>query len=481
MSNKVAIYVRVSTLEQAEHGYSVGEQISKLEKYCDVRGWHVYDQYVDGGFSGSNIDRPGIDRLVSDAKSKKFDLVLVYKLDRLSRSQKDTLFLIEDVFSANGVDFVSINENFDTSTAFGKAMIGILSVFAQLEREQIKERMTLGKLGRAKSGKTTAWTKVPFGYDYNPETGALELNPIQAVVVKSIFDDYLAGTSVTKLRDHLNEAGHVGKDRAWSYRSLRFVLDNQVYAGYVRFGDQLFDGLHEAIVSRETFDAVQLELIKRQQTAAKKFNPRPFKAKYMLSGAARCGYCGAPMSTVLRNKKKDGTRQRIYQCVNRFPRKTQGVTVYNDNKKCDSGFYLMDEIEAAVIGEVAKLQTDPAALDGLLSSNEAPVVDLDALKKQAATVDSKIKKLTDLYMNDLLSLDDLKSRTENLQADKKLIEAKIREVEASDSSAVVSNVQAVLGSGLISSLDYEGQKRVVNQLIEKVDVTAETVRIHWKF
>ncbi|MCC9983335.1 recombinase family protein, partial [Streptococcus agalactiae] len=165
--NKVAIYVRVSTTMQAEEGYSIDEQIDKLTSYCKIKDWTVYDIYKDGGFSGGNIERPAMERLISDAERKKFDTVLVYKLDRLSRSQKDTLFLIEEVFGKNDISFLSLNESFDTSTAFGKAMIGILSVFAQLEREQIKERMLLGKIGRAKTGKAMMFSKVSFGYTYD--------------------------------------------------------------------------------------------------------------------------------------------------------------------------------------------------------------------------------------------------------------------------------------------------------------------------
>ena len=152
--NKVAIYVRVSTTNQAEEGYSIDEQKDKLKSYCQIKDWNVYKVYTDGGFSGSNTERPALEKLIKDAKNKKFDTVLVYKLDRLSRSQKDTLYLIEEVFIKNGIEFLSLQENFDTSTPFGKAMIGLLAVFAQLEREQIKERMQLGKLGRAKSGKS---------------------------------------------------------------------------------------------------------------------------------------------------------------------------------------------------------------------------------------------------------------------------------------------------------------------------------------
>lgn len=147
---RVAIYIRVSTTEQAEEGFSVPAQKEKLINYCKAREWIISDIYIDPGYSGSNINRPAIQKLITEIKN--FDIVLVYKLDRLSRSQKDTLHLIEDVFLNNKVDFVSLSEAFDTFTPFGRASIGILSVFAQLERENIKEWSKLGKKERAKNG-----------------------------------------------------------------------------------------------------------------------------------------------------------------------------------------------------------------------------------------------------------------------------------------------------------------------------------------
>ena len=147
----VALYVRVSTDIQVD-GYSIDEQLERLEKYCDAKDWIIYNKYIDPGFTGSNINRPGLTKLLQDIHKGKIDLVLVYKLDRLSRSQKDTLYLIEEEFLPNNVDFISMTENFDTSTPFGKAMIGILSVFAQLERENIKTRLAMGHVGRAKAG-----------------------------------------------------------------------------------------------------------------------------------------------------------------------------------------------------------------------------------------------------------------------------------------------------------------------------------------
>ena len=159
----VGIYVRVSTAEQAKDGYSIGEQLDRLTKYCNAMNWTIAKTYTDAGHSGATIVRPALQRMIKDVQSGCLEKVVVYKLDRLSRSQKDTLYLIEDVILASGADFVSMCENFDTATPFGKAMIGILAVFAQLEREQIKERMGMGKLARAKEGKYGGSCNVPIG------------------------------------------------------------------------------------------------------------------------------------------------------------------------------------------------------------------------------------------------------------------------------------------------------------------------------
>lgn len=483
MNNKVAIYVRVSTTDQAEEGYSIGEQIDKLEKYCEIMGFVVAEIYTDAGFTGSNIDRPEMQRLINDVKHSKFDTVLVYKLDRLSRSQKDTLYLIEDVFNAHDVGFMSLQEKFDTTTAFGKAMIGILSVFAQLEREQIKERMQLGKLGRAKAGKSMMWSKVAFGYIHVPETGILEINPLQAEVVKQIFTDYLDGISITKLRDKLNEAGYIGKDRPWSYRTLRQTLDNPVYCGQIKFNNTVFDGLHDPIISRELFDNVQDELVKRQKEAFEQnHNARPFQSKYMLSGILKCGYCKSPQGIIMRSLKKGETeRRRDYQCNARFQRKTKGVTIYNGGKKCDSGFYHALDIEADVISQIAHIQADEKVLIDLIEENAEPVIDTSEFEKQVKSINNKIKKLSDLYMNDMITLDEMKLKSEKLKFDKQALQTKIQSSNLTAPDDTLKMVKSFLGKQPIESLDYEGQKKIVNQLIDNVFVTAESVEIHWKF
>ena len=476
--NKVAIYVRVSTTSQAEEGYSIEEQIDKLESYCKIKDWTVYKVYTDGGFSGSNTERPALERLIKDADKKKFDTVLVYKLDRLSRSQKDTLFLIEDVFIKNGIEFLSLQENFDTSTPFGKAMIGLLSVFAQLEREQIKERMQLGKLGRAKAGKSMMWAKTSYGYDYHKETGTMTINPVRSLAIKFIFESYLSGRSITKLRDDLNEK--FPKEKPWNYRAVRKILDNPVYCGYNQFMGEIYKGNHEPIISKEVYDKTQKELKIRQRTAAENVNPRPFQAKYMLSGIAQCGYCLAPLKILMGMYRKDGTRLVKYECHQRHPRKMRGVTTYNDNKKCDSGFYLKDELEAFVLKEVNKLQYDSEYLETIFSDNHKESIDRESYQKQIRELSKKLSRLNDLYIDDRITLEELQRKSSEFLSMRALLEKELEDDPALKQEETKNTVKRELSKGDISKMDYESQKAIVRALIKKVQVTAESIVIKWR-
>ena len=476
--NKVALYVRVSTTSQLEEGYSIEEQKAKLESYCDIKDWHVYKVYTDGGFSGSTTERPALEQLIKDAQSKLFDTVLVYKLDRLSRSQKDTLYLIEDVFLKNNIEFVSLLENFDTSTPFGRAVIGLLSVFAQLEREQIKERMQLGKLGRAKAGKSMMWAKTSYGYNYDKETGSMTINEYEALAVKEIYSSYLAGMSITKLRDKINE--EYPKQPAWSYRTIRGILANPVYCGLNQYKGQTFQGTHKAIISLDDFEQTQRELAKRQQTAKELSNPRPFQAKYMLSGLAQCGYCHAPLKVILGQKRKDGSRFKRYECYQRHPRKTRGVTVYNDNKKCESGYYDMELLEHYVLTRIAQLQNDPDKIQELFSDDTSPAVDRQAIQKQIDSLTLKLSKLNDLYLDDRITLDELRTKSADFIKQRSSLEAEIKKASNDEQAGQREKIEKLLDASSVLDMSYDNQKVIVRELIEKVQVTSDKVVIRWK-
>ncbi len=199
----IRLYLRVSTDRQAEEGYSLGIQQEKLTAYLDTMSGDIsYEVVCDDGYSGGDLNRPGIQRIIEEAEADAITHVVVMKLDRLSRSLKDTIYLIEDILLPHNVAFISLYESFDTSTPFGRAMIGILSVFAQFERENIYERTRSGMQKRVENGYWPGGGRVPFGYDYDPAQGILVPNS-DADRVRYIYDQYLSGAGLQTIADQL--------------------------------------------------------------------------------------------------------------------------------------------------------------------------------------------------------------------------------------------------------------------------------------
>ena len=300
---KVALYIRVSTARQDQEGYSIPLQKERLIAYCKAKGWAVAGVFVDPGHSGSSLERPGIEALMEGVAAGKFDVVLVYKLDRLSRSQKDTLYLIEDVFMENGVDFVSMQESFDTTTIYGRAMVGILSVFAQMERETIAERTLMGRAGRAEEGLWHGGGTEPIGYDY--VDGELVVNKEEARQIQAVYNLFASGFSVTEISRRME--GYKTKHGDWSHTStIGNVLDNPLYAGTVHFDGVQGQGKHTAIVSREVDEKVKArrERLQRVEAAG--------DSAFLLTGMIYCASCGA---RYFPHKRPSG--RAVYSCHSR--------------------------------------------------------------------------------------------------------------------------------------------------------------------
>ncbi len=280
-----ACYVRVSTENQKEN-YSIEEQKSRLRAFCKAKDIVIGKMYVDGGYSGGNLRRPALQELLR--RLPEYDLVIVYKLDRLSRSQKDTLMLIEDYFLARKVDFISVCENFDTSTPLGRAMIGMLSVFAQLEKEQITERFTMGRIARAKNGYYHGGPTAPVGYDY--VDGRLIVNEKKARQVRELFERFCRGASIHDCWRHMQ--ARYGASGGWSSETqIRHVLVNEVYLGKVKFQGESYPGLHPPVIPEELFSRAQALLQERKSSLSA--GSRPFAPRTLLSGLLICGQCGA--------------------------------------------------------------------------------------------------------------------------------------------------------------------------------------------
>ncbi|MFC2002928.1 recombinase family protein [Chloroflexota bacterium] len=181
---KAAIYARVSTEEQTQN-FSIENQVERIRNYSSEKDYSIAEEYVDPGYSGTTLNRPALRKMIDDARVKAFDIVLVYKLDRLFRSNRhmyNTLAEWEDI----GVQFVSVTESFDTTTAMGKAYLGMASTFSEWERNTFMERSRDGMRKAIQNGHYSGGI-IPYGYQLNPDTKQLEINQEEAQLVKQIF------------------------------------------------------------------------------------------------------------------------------------------------------------------------------------------------------------------------------------------------------------------------------------------------------
>ncbi|MEM3851589.1 MAG: recombinase family protein [Methanomassiliicoccales archaeon] len=261
---KVAIYLRVSTAEQAEEGFSIAAQRERLKAYVVSQGWQLAKEYEDGGFSGGTLNRPAFLRMMEDLKRREFDLILVYKLDRLSRNMRDLSNLVHEM-DKSGIYFKSATEPFDTTTPAGKLIFNMLGSVAEFERGMIAERVKMGMMQKAKEGKGHLGFNIPYGYAYL--NGKLEPIPNEASTIHRIYDDCLFGHSLSEISRNLNSNGTKTKrGREWAPQTVLNVLTNPIYAGYHRWSFIYWKGNHLPLMGLEKWNATQRILNLRSRT-----------------------------------------------------------------------------------------------------------------------------------------------------------------------------------------------------------------------
>ncbi|WP_277631536.1 recombinase family protein [Atopococcus tabaci] len=470
---KAAIYTRVSSLEQAKHGFSIRQQKDRLLQYAEMNELSVHEVYEDSGWSGTNTDRPALQRLLSDCEAGLFDVVLVFKLDRLSRSVPKTYQLFE-FFDKHKVKFVSISEGFDTSTAYGKGMSGFLSVMAQMENSVRVERVTEGKIGKAKRGEPMSGHNPPFGYSYDKQNKRYVINEEQANVVREIYDLYLSGLGGNEIVATLNKNGHIGKDVPWTRTHMRRILDNVVYIGKQQFKGEIYEANHEPIIDEETFEMVQKQREIREKKAYRENNPRPWKSKYILSGLLRCGKCGSRMELkVARWKTKDGKRMSNdkYRCVNSYHTPIQKEDP--SRIQCSSKHYSRAELEDTVLKEVSALRES----DVKVKKEKELSQDYSAELKQ---IGAKLTKLKNLYLEDLIGFEELKKDTDKLKERKKRIEQQMKNTAGQKNEA--SEMKDLIKNGInFSGMSITRTKYVLNTLIDHISIGDDGMTIYWNF
>lgn len=461
---RVAIYIRVSTARQDIEGYSIPLQKERLIAYCKAKGWVVAGVFIDPGHSGSSLDRPDMIRLIDGVQAGKYDVVLVYKLDRLSRSQKDTLYLIEDIFMANGVDFVSMQESFDTTTIYGRAMVGILSVFAQMERETIAERTLMGRAGRAEDGFWHGGGTDPIGYDYID--GELVINKEEAEQVREVYALYAAGHSVTEITRRME--GFRTKHGGWSHTStVGNVLDNPLYAGTVHFDGVSQKGRHVPIVDREVNRRVKARRERLSRVEASE------DSAHLLTGLIYCAACGA---RYFPHKRPNGTI--VYSCHSRAKKNKKMVKDPN----CKAPHIPEAKLDAMVEAEVLRLAADPAQADEIAKKRAADEGDFLAgnASEEIRRLDAEIGKLMDLLQHDqLASVGEIADAIAKKHAERtSLLPRSMKKPRIFD----VEGFKVVLrdaGFGW-GEADLRGRRAFLLQLVDRIQINARGgIHIGW--
>jgi len=393
---RCAVYIRVSTDEQASGNFtSLDAQREAGEAYIRSQqhdGWLPSPTTYSDTATGKNTKRPGIQRLLTDMRAGLVDVIVVYKFDRLSRSMLDFLQLIKE-FDERNVILVSVSQRIDTSGPTGRLFLQILAAFGEFERELIAGR-TKDKMQAMRKRGTYIGGMIPLGYDLDPHTKKLVVNPEEATIVRELFRLYLERQGLVRVvteatargwhtKRWITKAGKPFGGTPFTKLSLRNLLTNLVYVGKVQVDSVEYDGDHEAILDRATFDTVQ-EILQGNARAGRHHlgNRNP---NALLRGLLRCGDCGKAMTHVP-TRKPDGTTYRYYRCTTA---QKEGAA------RCPSGSSLpAAEIEQFVIDRLRGIAEDPAQVDAI--AREATVLAttrIHNVETDIATWETRVEEL----------------------------------------------------------------------------------------
>jgi site-specific DNA recombinase len=477
---KCAIYTRVSTEEQVER-YSLETQREVLSRWAEALGHEVVDTYVDPGYSGALEDRPGLNRLLADAKDRRFDVLLIYRLDRLARKVRLAYDLIERLENA-GVGLMSYAEpNINTTTPIGKAVLGIMAVFAEWERDTFAERSRLGIRKAIRMGKYFGGV-VPYGYTV--ENSRLALHPDEAAVVAQMFT-WVAekGWSTNRVAEELNRLGVATKYRSegrgvrgkrtagvWRGGGVLRILNNRTYIGEYTYGKRTSKPQPELItvtvppvIDPALFEAVQVRLEQNMRFAA-----RNNRHVYLLKGLIRCGQCGRTYIGSF------NTVRFYYACVGRANRQATSAT----STRCKAPHVRGKEIEEIVWNDIKGFLQNPGeALNAFLNQDTVRESEVSLLERRLESLIMARSRLLDLYLEGGVNKDVYYSRIEELEGRIKDIqaaydEARRKELEEKtrrESLATLESLSARVREN-IDQLSPEERQSIARELVERITV-----------
>lgn len=496
---RAAIYARVSTVEQAEEGYSIDEQVRVLREMCEREGYVVYREYVDRGKSGKNIKgRPAMQQLLYDAEQKLFDVVLVWKMNRLSRKSLDLLGIVDKLKNKN-IGFRSYTEKYETETPSGVLQFQMMAAIAEFERANIAENVKMGMIARAKEGswnggQVLGYDVVSFPADNNKrKISKLVINEKEAHIVRKIFNQYIEGNGYKSIAHNLNKEGYrTKKNKAFSIGGIRTILTNPLYVGYIRYNVRrdwnekrrnninpnpiIEKGNHDPIITKEVWEKTNTIM----QSRGGRPN-RVHSGEWPLTGVMRCPVCGAGMVlSRTTNRKKDGTKRVLeyYACGNW---KNKGTAV------CRSNAVRTDYADKYVLDKISKVANNDVLIkrivDNINKKNKDGLNPLqqefESLKKSLDAIESKKEKVLGLYEEGLIAKPDLVNRLSSLNHEKELLDHRISPIEQQLKQGAVmpisyNMVQKVMKrfvEAYKEALTSEQRKRLIHLLVNQITIS----------
>jgi site-specific DNA recombinase len=432
------LYCRVSTQEQAYEGYSLDAQLAQLEAFCSSQGWQPGDRYIEQGHSAKSLDRPRLQALLADIRSHRFrdPIVLVWRLDRLTRSVAD-LYVLLSLFEESGSTFRSITEPFETQTAVGKLFVTLIAAMAQWERENLAERVRLGQMHQVTQ--TLDWTggRVPYGYRLVNKR--LEVNPEAAAVVQDIYERFPREGNLYAIARSLNAQGVVAPGgRGWTANGVRYMLTNPIYAGirawrrhargtegkraYRRTARDAWVVVEEqrmpAIVDRRAWERA-FRLLERNSAVSR----RRGWGGHPLTGVLVCGSCGSTMNgkLVLRGERA----YRYYRCPGRYQR---GL--------CRQGQVRADHLEALVRRAMqARFEERALLAQAVLHAQGTEDAEGRRLATELERLRRRMRRWEDAYEEEQIDARTLGERLRELRAREREIAARMRTASAAKEGA----------------------------------------------
>lgn len=421
MSTRVAIYVRVSTDEQRDNGYSIDSQIRMLKEYCEKKEYSVIDIYNDAGYSGKNLNRPAMQRLIQDIEKGKIDKLVAIKTDRLTREGFNGYWLLNYCEKYN-VKIELTLEPFDISTANGEMMFGMNLIFGQRERKEIGARTKRGLEEMAIQKKHPA--KAPYGYTRNEETGHLEINPIEAQVVKEIFELCSKGLAYRKIAQIMRDNNRYLKTGKWTDSRVFKILDNEIYIGIFHFGKYRRKKEDILIVKDYCEPIINQELWNNTRKTLEKNKHENYGSHiHLFSNLVKCPICNQTLSSTLSYKKsKDNTYKEYYF-----------LTCKNKSCKGKGLHYNCDRLEKSLVRILNELTiymlNNP---ENIIEPKNDKNKDFEALEKSLKKLKEQEKRLVDLYLTSTLNVETINKKNEMIKKEIDELENKKKKLKEDD-------------------------------------------------